>query len=613
MARSDEPILYPTTPFPLEPSLVLLGRRGSEAHGTHIAPSDPNGIDDRDLMGVCIPPAEWVLGLREWEGAESIKGVWDVVLYSFRKFVGLLTKQNPNVIGMLWLEEEDYLHLSYVGRELIAHRDLFRSRADAYASFAGYASDQLRKMSTGAFRGYMGARRKQLVEKYGYDCHDDAETEFLTENGWRRFDDVDGRVATLNPVTHALEWQVPIRRVDRVSDDLLFVVEPYSTRAVVTPGHSMLVSPAHRSAANGFSSAYDPEQADWSLRPMRELVDGARSVFHTMLAPAPRTTELADVEDEYLALGGLYLSEGCTQFREGEAFKAIRFTQSKPGAFFAAADRVSARFSARRYDYEKETVWILHGETARRVYADFGHKKEKRLPAWSLGLSARQADVLWDNAMLGDGTVKPTNDTYYTSVKAVADGMQAAMLAAGHPCVVYGPYQADTSYGVTSMYHVVRSHISGRFRTLNVAKRLALGAAPARARDGYPVKEVDGIGRRVVCFEVPNGTLVTRSRGKPAIHGNCKNAAHLVRLLHMGEEYLRTGRLQVRRTWDREMLIAIKRGEWRLGAVQSYAEDVFGKLKAVRTTSALPEVIDMDAVNALVVRCVEAHLGMGHR
>lgn len=165
---TDE-IQYPDTPFPLMPSLVLLGRRGSESHGTFVPSTDPNSIDDRDLMGICIPPAEWTLGLRTWEGAESIKGVWDVVLYDFRKFVRLLCKQNPNVIGMLWLEQEDYLHVGEAGRLLIENRDLFRVRGAAYDTFVGYAHSQLSKMHALSFNGYMGEKRKQLVAKHGYD------------------------------------------------------------------------------------------------------------------------------------------------------------------------------------------------------------------------------------------------------------------------------------------------------------------------------------------------------------------------------------------------------------------------------------------------------------
>lgn len=165
----DKEILWPDTPFDLEPSLVLLGRRGSEAHGTWIKPEDPNGIDDRDLMGIVIPPTEYVLGLNKWEHAEAIKDVWDVVLYEFRKFVGLLVKQNPNTIGMLWLEKEDYLHISPIGQTLIDNRNMFRDRHAAHESISGYAFGQLKKMSHISSLGYLGAKRKALVEKHGFD------------------------------------------------------------------------------------------------------------------------------------------------------------------------------------------------------------------------------------------------------------------------------------------------------------------------------------------------------------------------------------------------------------------------------------------------------------
>lgn len=168
--NSPRPEEWPDTPFPLGSSLLLVGRRGSESHGTYVPPDDPNSVDDRDLMGVCVPPAPWTLGMRRWEGAESIKGVWDVVLYDFRKFVSLLCKQNPNVIGMLWLEDEDYILRSEDADLLIQHRDLFRARELAYDAFCGYAYSQLKKLTSGVCAGYMGAKRKALVERFGYDC-----------------------------------------------------------------------------------------------------------------------------------------------------------------------------------------------------------------------------------------------------------------------------------------------------------------------------------------------------------------------------------------------------------------------------------------------------------
>jgi predicted nucleotidyltransferase len=151
-------------------------RRGSEAQGTFVASTDPNSIDDRDIMGVCMLPLDQYLGLKShgsWESADEIHGVWDVVLYEFRKFVGLLLKSNPNVIGMLWLDKEDYLKVSPAGQLLIDNRKLFINKTALYDSFTKYAASELRSMTGNKeFKGYMGKKRKELVEKFGYDVKD---------------------------------------------------------------------------------------------------------------------------------------------------------------------------------------------------------------------------------------------------------------------------------------------------------------------------------------------------------------------------------------------------------------------------------------------------------
>jgi predicted nucleotidyltransferase len=165
-------IQWPDVPFDISATMLLAGRRGSEAHGTYVPPADPNGIDDRDIMGIIVQPEAGYLGLGHWEEAQSIKGVWDVVLYDARKFVRLLAKANPNVVGMLWLREEDYIHRTPAGDMLIAERETFHSKDAFYASLIGYARSQLHRMTSGQGhpkRGFMGAKRKLLVDRYGYD------------------------------------------------------------------------------------------------------------------------------------------------------------------------------------------------------------------------------------------------------------------------------------------------------------------------------------------------------------------------------------------------------------------------------------------------------------
>ena len=154
-------------------NLVLMGYRGSIAHNMYVPNTDPNSIDDIDLMGVYFAPRDYYLGLGIGENHEKGKNKfvdkYDAVYYEFKRFVGLLLNSNPNVLGMLWLRDNHYLTKTKVGQLLIDNRDLFVSKG-AYKSFTGYAYSQLKKMDHYVFEGYMGEKRKSLVDKYGYDC-----------------------------------------------------------------------------------------------------------------------------------------------------------------------------------------------------------------------------------------------------------------------------------------------------------------------------------------------------------------------------------------------------------------------------------------------------------
>lgn len=151
---------------------ILTAYRGSHSHGTYLPPENESSVDDIDLMSVVIPPLETYIGLSKFGSRDTkeIKdGKWDCVSYELRKFVNLLAKGNPNVIGILWLREEDYVHLTNAGERLIDNRRLFVSEA-IYHSFIGYSRAQFYKMTHLAFEGYMGEKRKALVQKFGYDC-----------------------------------------------------------------------------------------------------------------------------------------------------------------------------------------------------------------------------------------------------------------------------------------------------------------------------------------------------------------------------------------------------------------------------------------------------------
>lgn len=152
----------------LPENIILLGYVGSVAHGTRIPKVNPDSIDDIDLMGISIAPKNVYLGLGNFEQKEVKYKEYDSVVYEIKKFFSLLLKQNPNVLGLLWLQDENYLFKFPAGQLILDNRNLFISK-QAYHSFVGYAGGQLHRMEHAACKGYMGEKRKQLVAKFGYD------------------------------------------------------------------------------------------------------------------------------------------------------------------------------------------------------------------------------------------------------------------------------------------------------------------------------------------------------------------------------------------------------------------------------------------------------------
>lgn len=182
LSREEEEILIPT-------DCIFLGYRGSISHGLFVPSTDPNSIDDKDVMGVYISPIDHYLGMKqEKDVREKWYNEWDCVYYEVRKLLGLLLKGNPNVMSLLWLDDEFKIKTSPEWGTVLTNRDAFISK-QAYHSFYGYAKSQFYRMEHAEFSGYMGTKRKELVKKYGYDCKNASHLirllkmciEFLTE------------------------------------------------------------------------------------------------------------------------------------------------------------------------------------------------------------------------------------------------------------------------------------------------------------------------------------------------------------------------------------------------------------------------------------------------
>lgn len=79
-----------------------------------------------------------------------------------------------------------------------------------------------------------------------------------------------------------------------------------------------------------------------------------------------------------------------------------------------------------------------------------------------------------------------------------------------------------------------------------------------------------------------------------------KNASHLIRLLRMGIEFLRDGQPVIFRTDDREELLSIKRGDWKLKDIQKLADETFLEMNKAYSSSSLPSTLSMTDINKLL-------------
>ena len=449
------------------------------------------------------------------------------------------------------------------------------------------------------------AARADTEAKYGFDCYLD-DTEFLTENGWKTYDQV-GDTEKLGTVDAEgrIQYQRFTERVSKPYSGQIAILHPRHSNCAVTLNHRMLVSAAHRSRNNGYSTSYHPENADWQIASLQDLLEQRRSCFHVRLTGHANEIDY-EIDDDKLILLGCYVSEGCVGKRltDGTA-SVLRISQKEGGRQSSYMDTLMQKYPCiRRFkSLHKagegrsndciEHIWtIADRPLARWLEEGCGSgSPNMRLPSWTRELSARQVDLLLDVMVAGDGTDRPHSRVYYTSSKRLADDVQIMCISAGVVSQVWGPYNYE--YAPESMYQVY------------VGNRAETATAHIRKKSQSLTFE-NVIDSRIVCFTVPNETLVTRRDGKVAMHGNTKHGMHLVRLLRMCREILSGEGVKVRRP-DAQELLAIRRGEWSYDQLISWAEKEDLEMQNLYETSTLPVTCDTEMLNDLCVKAHELH------
>jgi predicted nucleotidyltransferase len=130
--------------FDLKEMAMLLTIAGSHSYGMNTATSD---VDYRGCFALNIKGYLSFLKKEEtilWKDSEANE---EATLYEVRKFFGLASQCNPNIIEILFCRDSDVLKINKQGELLRENRGLFLSQK-AHHSFTGYARSQLKRIMT---------------------------------------------------------------------------------------------------------------------------------------------------------------------------------------------------------------------------------------------------------------------------------------------------------------------------------------------------------------------------------------------------------------------------------------------------------------------------------
>lgn len=141
MGKSKGGQVIGNTQFPwLFSNTIFLARHGSHAYGLNTE------LSDLDIRGIFIAPRNYYMGLEKIEhtkGKEEKEGrIEEWENFELRKFLFLAGNCNPNIIELLYLEDEDMLKLTSLGHKLLLNRDKFLNKKIRYA-FGGMAKHHL--------------------------------------------------------------------------------------------------------------------------------------------------------------------------------------------------------------------------------------------------------------------------------------------------------------------------------------------------------------------------------------------------------------------------------------------------------------------------------------
>ena len=338
----------------------------------------------------------------------------------------------------------------------------------------------------------------------------DCDTEFFNGERWKRIADYQEgeKVLQYNPETGCGELVVPERYIKQPCERLNLVQTKYGIDFCVSDSHVMYyVSPKNKIYKNQFANVKESH----SLR-----VGGFDGRFFTTFSYGGRGIPLTDVEIELM----------CAVICDGH--------------FGSSSNR--CRCNLKRKDKQKRLQDILHRanisfsehcwnrtDKAYRNYMFNAPVRTKIFTKDWYDCTQHQLQVVVDNILYWDGSVRAGRKSFSTTVKENADFVQFAFAACGYRATIHTYDRRGQARG-----KYVRKSIE---YTVTITDRTLVSMGGAHPGHEVPIRDYVPTDGYEYCFTVPSSLWIQRRNDRIMVTGNCGKSSTVNGIAHVLREH----------------------------------------------------------------------------
>jgi len=358
------------------------------------------------------------------------------------------------------------------------------------------------------------------------------DTEILTDDGWKRFDELNQTetVATLNPKTNEIEYHKPTGYICEPFDGELNCAKTNLIEYEVTPNHNMYASIVnsltHKKLNLQLIQSENIQGKNFHVKRDGMWV-GEEKEYFILPALGEYSKNNEDLFEKYgldkyiemdkwLEFFGFWMAEGWTSKTNG--LHQVGIAQSKSN------DSLNHMFNLLMeigfnptYTKDKKQVKVFNKQLWEYL-SNFGVANEKFIPKEILKLSSRQLEKFLKWFIIGNGHVE--NNKYkkmraFTSSPLLADGLQEVAFKLGlSPTITNRGIQTSSIKGES----IINQYDS---LVVNFGKHPSI----SKHNKNTPLVKSDEQYNRyykgnVYCVEVKNHIIYVRRNGKPMWIGN---------------------------------------------------------------------------------------------